>query len=189
MLKTAVIFAGGKSSRMKRDKSLLPFNRFNSLSEFQFKRLSKYFDKVYISCKSDKFDFSSRLIFDKYSVSSPLVGVVSIFETLDDVDEIFVLSVDTPFVDIDIIQELYKNNRDEYDIILSSTDGRNQPLCAIYKRVVLKEAKKLLSQDIHKLNILISNLNSKVVEFNEIEKFMNLNYYDDYIEACNILDG
>ena len=182
-LKTVVIFAGGKSSRMKRDKSLLPFDGFKTLSEFQHHRLLKYFDKVYISCKDNKFDFDANLILDKYIESSPLVGLISIFETLK-INEVFVISVDSPFIDIEIINELESNNKDEYDIIVSSTEGKNQPLCAIYKRSILPKAKEFLLQDIHKLNRLIKSLNSKVVEFSDDNRFSNLNYYHEYIDAC-----
>lgn len=181
----AVIFAGGKSSRMSTDKSLLPFGEFKTLTEFQYNRLSKIFDKVYISCKSNKFDFNANLIFDRYKESSPLVGIISIFETLD-VDEVFIISVDSPFIDIDIIKELKLNNQDEYDIIVSSTEGKNQPLCAIYKRSILSKAKEFLSKDIHKLNFLIKNLNSKIVEFKNDDRFTNLNYYNEYLKAYKL---
>jgi len=53
-----VIFAGGKSSRMGEDKSLLPFSSFKTLTEFQLSRLSKIFKNVYISTKEkNKFEF------------------------------------------------------------------------------------------------------------------------------------
>ena len=55
----AVILAGGKSSRMQQDKALLPFGEVNSLAEFQYRRLSKIFSKVYISSKYNKFDFNA----------------------------------------------------------------------------------------------------------------------------------
>ena len=183
-IKTVVIFAGGKSSRMNQDKSLLPFDGFSSLAEFQYYRLSKIFENVYISCKKNKFDFNVDLIFDIDEESSPLVGLISIFERTD-INEVFVISVDSPFVDKEIIQKLKSNNRDEFDIVVASLCKKTQPLCAIYKRSILKKAKAFLSKDIHKLNRLIDELNSKFVEFDDSEKFANLNYYNDYIEACH----
>jgi len=60
-----VIFAGGKSSRMGEDKSLLPFGSFSTLTEFQLNRLQKMFKNIYISCKkSSKFDFNADFIED-----------------------------------------------------------------------------------------------------------------------------
>ena len=52
-----VIFAGGKSSRMGQDKALMPFGKYNSLAQYQCERLSKIFKNIYISSKTNKFDF------------------------------------------------------------------------------------------------------------------------------------
>ena len=54
---SAVIFAGGKSSRMGEDKSLLPFGTYTTLAEYQHAKLSKLFYKVYLSAKKNKFIF------------------------------------------------------------------------------------------------------------------------------------
>ena len=87
----AVIVAGGKSSRMGQDKSLLPFGTYRTLAEYQHVKLSKLFNKVYISTKEDKFDFECLVVKDIFQVSSPLVGLISIFETLQ-TDEVFIIS-------------------------------------------------------------------------------------------------
>ncbi|MDP1784432.1 MAG: NTP transferase domain-containing protein, partial [Sulfuricurvum sp.] len=36
-----ILFAGGKSSRMGSDKSLLPFGGYPTLAQYQYERLSK----------------------------------------------------------------------------------------------------------------------------------------------------
>ena len=48
-----VIVAGGKSSRMGRDKALLPFGGYSSLAQFQYQKFLPIFEKVYISCKNN----------------------------------------------------------------------------------------------------------------------------------------
>ncbi|RUM64044.1 MAG: molybdenum cofactor guanylyltransferase, partial [Sulfurimonas sp.] len=80
-----VIFAGGKSSRMGEDKTLLPFAGFTTLTEFQYSRLSKIFTNVYISCKDkNKFPFDANYIIDKkvQDTFAPTLAFVSIFESL-----------------------------------------------------------------------------------------------------------
>ncbi|NCB12260.1 MAG: molybdenum cofactor guanylyltransferase, partial [Erysipelotrichia bacterium] len=47
-----VILCGGKSSRMKEDKTLLPFFNSNSLAQFQYDRLKLHFQNIYISSKT-----------------------------------------------------------------------------------------------------------------------------------------
>jgi len=178
----AIIFAGGRSSRMGTDKSLLPFGDKSSMAQFQYDRLNSIFSKVYISAKNNKFDFNPLLIKDIYPQSSPLVALISIFETLE-IDETFILSVDTPFIDRDIIEKLYSYNDNSKDIIVAKTSNGIQPLCGIYKKSILPKAKEYLNKDIHKLTYLLKNSNTTFVEFEDDSKFANLNYKEDYLKA------
>ena len=176
---TAVILAGGKSSRMQRDKALLPFGEANSLAEFQYRRLSKIFSKVYISSKENKFDFDVQVVEDRYESSSPLVALVSIFESLEEVEEVFLLSVDAPFVSESVINKLYMNNRSVDVVVAQSTNGL-EPLCAIYHRRCLVEAKRALEANNHRLQTLFETLNVKKVKIEDESIFMNLNYPSEY---------
>ena len=179
----AVILAGGKSSRMQRDKALLPFWGYSSLAEFQYIRLSKLFSKVYISSKNNKFDFDVDIIEDRYEESSPLVALVSIFETLSNIEEVFLLSVDSPFVNKGIIDTLYKNNNVIKDVVVAKSNNGLEPLCAIYNRSCLIEAKKALKANQHKLRSLFKNLNIKIVKIENESAFINLNYPSEYEKA------
>ena len=175
----AVILAGGKSSRMQRDKALLPFGSYSSLAEFQQKRLSKIFSKVYISSKDNKFKFEVDVIEDRYKDSSPLVALVSIFEELEEVEEVFLLSVDAPFVSKKVIDRLYKNNR-SVDVVVAQSNNGLDPLCAIYHRSCLIEAKRALEENQHRLQSLFEKLNVKKVKIEDLSAFMNLNYPSEY---------
>ena len=124
---TAVIFAGGKSSRMGEDKALLPFGDYPTLAEFQQAKLKTMFHKVYISAKEDKFDFDCMVIEDIYTENSPLVGIISIFETLE-AEEVFILSVDAPFVTKETIQRLLEHNQTSLDIIVAQSPSGIQLL-------------------------------------------------------------
>lgn len=174
----AVIIAGGKSSRMQQDKALLPFGGFSSLCEFQYVKLQKLFNQVYVSAKENKFDFEIDVIKDIHEESSPLVALVSIFETLT-IEACFVLSVDAPFVDEKVIEQLYQSAGDE-DVTIALSDNGLEPLCAIYKRSFLDEAKKALSQGQHRLQSLFNNLEINQVIIEDERAFENLNYPEEY---------
>ncbi len=179
---TAVILAGGKSSRMQRDKALLPFDNYASLAEFQYKRLSKIFSNVYISSKNNKFDFNVDVLEDRYEESSPLVALVSIFEALEEIEEVFLLSVDAPFVSKNIIDALYKSNHLS-DVVVAESPYGLEPLCAIYRRSCLVKAKRALESDKHRLHALFEELDVKHVKIEDELAFMNLNYPSEYEEA------
>ena len=180
--KVAVVFAGGKSSRMGQDKALLPFGGYSTLAEYQYRRLCRIFDRVYISAKSNKFDFEVDIIEDCYSDSSPLVGIVSIFETLN-IDEVFILSVDAPFVDSKVISTLYARALSKSDVIVAKSPNGLEPLCGIYKRGVLEKAKKFLKNSNHRLQALLKEVDTQEIEFEQKWTFANLNYPVEYQKA------
>ncbi len=175
--------AGGKSSRMKRDKALLPFGQYESLAEYQYQRLLPYFDKIYISAKNNKFNFSVDIIEDCYASSSPLVALVSVFETLEEVEEVFVLSVDAPFVTFKTIEKLYAETKNESAVVIAESPHGVEPLCGIYKRTILDKAKKFLEEDNHRLQALLQAVNAQSIRIEDEKEFMNLNHPFEYEEA------
>ncbi len=185
--KTAVIFAGGKSSRMGKDKALLPFGAYATLSEFQYKKLSDLFDKVYLSSKENKFDFNCLVITDNYIDNSPLVGIISIFEMIE-VEEVFILSVDAPFVGEAVIEALYKEERENFDVVVAQSPNGTQPLCALYKRTILPLAYSQLDKGNHKLLNLLSLAKTLYVPFKEEQPFSNLNHPDEYLKALKTFE-
>lgn len=184
-----IIIAGGKSSRMGCDKALLPFSSSPTLSEFQYKRLSNFFKKTYISCKSsDKFNFEANFIEDiEYEDSAPFIALISIFEELED-EYVFVLSVDTPFFGIEDFKTLHDNLENEDAIVAKTKDGY-QPLCAIYKKTSLPILKSLTKERKYRFSGLYDKIKVKYIEFENDKSFDNLNYYDDYKKAVEYEKG
>ena len=184
---TAVIFAGGKSSRMGKDKALLPFGEHSTLTEFQQNKLSTLFDKVYISAKENKFNFDCMFIEDIYTENSPLVGIISIFETLK-VEELFILSVDAPFIDKEIIERLLEHRQTDVDVIVAQSPSGVQPLCGLYKRSILPLAYAQLEKGNHRLGDLLDLANTLYVKFDEDTPFTNLNHPEEYQKALRIFE-
>lgn len=176
----AVIFAGGKSSRMGRDKALLPFGGFQSMSEFQHHKLSSLFKEVFLSSKEDKFNFSCKVIKDNYEESSPLVGLLSAFENMQAV-EIFVLSVDAPLVNADVIQTLIEASKtSRSNAIIAKSPNGLQPLCGIYRRSIVPLAQKQLEAHNYRLGHLLKMADTTIVTFEDDKPFTNLNTPQEY---------
>ena len=184
---TAVIFAGGKSSRMGEDKALLPFAHYPTLTEFQHDKLSTLFDKVYLSAKENKFDFDCMLIKDHYAENSPLVGIISVFETLK-AEEVFILSVDAPFVNKETIEKILKHNESKFDVIVAQSPSGVQPLCGLYRRSILPLAYTQLEKGNHRLSDLLRLANTLFVEFDEDGPFTNLNHPEEYQQALKTFE-
>jgi len=185
-----VIFAGGKSSRMKEDKALLPFDGFETLCEFQLSRLSKIFKRVYISCKDkSKFNFSANFIEDAKSINTfaPTAGFVAIFEELQE-DAFFALSVDAPFVSQKEIEKIIDADTEDSDATVAKTNFGIQPMCGIYHRSLEKAFSKMLQDDNHKLGFLLKSSNTTFVNFDDEKAFLNLNHPHEYKEALKLLN-
>ncbi len=178
----AVVFAGGRSSRMGEDKALLPFGGASSLSVFQYQKLSRLFKEVYLSSKHDKFGFDAPILYDRYEESSPLVGLVSCFETLG-CEELFVLGVDMPFVDEAVIKRLYHHRIAGVDAIIPQTDRGLQPLCGFYRSTILSYAVENLHTGIHRLHHLLRSVNTLPITIENESAFRNLNTPQEYQNA------
>ncbi len=185
-----IIFAGGKSSRMGQDKSLLPFGGFPTLAQYQYERLKSLFKGVYLSSKSaEKFDFQAEVITDPEGVDfAPTAGFVSAFRMLEE-ERIMVLSVDTPFVDEHIFNALIDADRPELDAVIAKTPSGTHPMCGIYHRSLLPEMERMLREQDHRLGKLLSSVKTRYVEFDEEDYFANLNHPHEYEEALSRFGG
>jgi molybdopterin-guanine dinucleotide biosynthesis protein A len=81
---------------------------------------------------------------------------------------------------------LYKNSSIEHDIVVAKSKNGIEPLCGIYRRDVLEVAKANLENNIHKLKALLNSLNTKVVDFNLKDEFLNLNTPQIYNSSLNL---
>ncbi len=181
-----VIFAGGKSSRMGEDKSLLPFGNSKTLTEFQINRLKPHFSKIFVSCKSkEKFDFETNFIEDSkcYKDSAPFIGLISVLSKIKN-QELFILSVDTPFFsesDFMLLFETMQRNR--ADAIISRSPKGLQPLCGIYKKSCIPVLEKLISDKKFRFQNLFDKINIEIVYFDDESSFENLNFQEEYKKA------
>lgn len=179
-----VLFAGGKSSRMGQDKSLLPFGGFSSLAEFQYVRLTQIFKHVAISTKTaDKFSFHADFILDPVEVDyAPTAGFVSAFRTLSE-ERIMVLSVDTPFVDEEVFRTLLDFDNPGLDAVIAKTAEGSHPMCGIYHRSLLGEFERMLREGDHRLGKILATSKTCFVDFTDEAPFTNLNHPHEYQEA------
>jgi len=184
-----IIFAGGKSSRMGEDKSLLPFANFDTLAEFQLFQLKKIFKTVYISCKDkNKFDFDANFIEDikTDNIFAPTAGFVSVFQNLT-CERFFAISVDTPFIDEIIINTVIKADTPNVDATIAKLNNDIQPMCGVYHRSLELKFENMLKTDNHKLGYLLKNSKTTFVDFKDEKPFLNLNHPHEYQEALTLI--
>ncbi|MBZ7953922.1 molybdenum cofactor guanylyltransferase [Campylobacter sp. W0018] len=175
-----VILCGGKSSRMGEDKSKLKIKN-ETLSEFQVKKMSRFFKKVYVSAKEDKFNQQFSLIKDdlKFQFYSPMLALYSIFSYFKD-EFVFILSVDSPSISENEILKLQSFLKEDYYIIIAKTKSYKHPLCGFYHSSLKNLCEEYLKKNEHKIGLLFSQVKTKFVEFENEDAFLNLNFYQEY---------
>ncbi|MEA2073931.1 MAG: molybdenum cofactor guanylyltransferase MobA [Campylobacterota bacterium] len=186
-----VIFAGGKSSRMGEDKALLPFGEYKTLTEFQYSRLSKIFSHVYISCKNkNKFDFDANFIEDvnHTEVYAPTLGFASSFKKLEQ-ESFFVISVDSPFIDLKTIKKIVSNDNSTFDATIARTPNGIEPLCGIYHSSLESSFNDMLKTSNHKLGFLLGESNTQYIDFTNDAPFANLNHPHEYKKALSLINS
>ena len=178
-----VIVAGGKSSRMGSDKSLLPFGSSQTLTQYQLDKHKNNFVSLHVSCKTkEKFDFKASFIedtkeFDEYS---PLIALYSILKKFD--TPVCILSVDTPFVTLEVYEKLF-TCKDDYAVVIAKSPYGSHQLCAIYSPSILPILKKHIEANNHKIRNLLDKVKTKYVDFVSDETFSNLNCPEEYEKA------
>ena len=85
-MQTCVILAGGKSSRMGQDKTLLPFGGFETLTHYQASKFSKVFDEVFISSKNQ----IDRILYDYENEIKNIVNKIKMYDpSVDNIYRLF----------------------------------------------------------------------------------------------------
>ena len=134
-----LLLAGGRSTRMGRDKASMVIGK-DGLNQGQraVQGLSPICQKVFLSLRDGQTAPEGcehlEIVRDNPSISGPLAGILAAFEREPDAAWL-VMACDLPFVAPEVLIKLVQARRDGTDFIAyaSATDGLPEPLCAIYE--------------------------------------------------------
>lgn len=186
-----VIFAGGKSERMGKDKALLPFGKYKTLAQFQLEKFKPYFEKVYISARDkSKFDFDANFIEDipfDDEIHSPMIALLSILEKIKE-EKVFVITVDTPFFKTEDYRKLFTKTIKDFDAVIPKNDNGIHPLIGIYSKKMIPKIKDMLKEGNHQIRSLLEKCNTVFVEYKNEKSFTNINHPQEYEKALESID-
>jgi len=87
-----------------------------------------------------------RIVKDLFQKAGPLGGIHAALKATS-ADAIFVFAADMPFLDRKIISDqINEFNKGEYDVLIPAVNQFIEPLHAIYRRLVLNDLEKFLSE-------------------------------------------
>jgi molybdopterin-guanine dinucleotide biosynthesis protein A len=179
---TAIILAGGKSSRMNgNDKSLLPIDG-EPLIQKIVNQLKDYFDEIIIGANDiEKYKFLNlKIIPDIEKDKGPLMGILSCLkESKNEIN--FITACDIPLMNIKLIKNMI-NLSEGYDIVMPMGENNNyEPLYAVYKKNITDKIEFILKENKRKIIEILKLSTVKFIDFEDNNWYQNLNFEEDYI--------
>ncbi|MEI7526218.1 MAG: molybdenum cofactor guanylyltransferase [Mariniphaga sp.] len=182
---TGIVLAGGRSSRMGEDKSLMRLNG-KTLIEYSIDALRPICEKVIISSNNPNYDFTGCEVWpDELPDQAPIIGIYSCLKR-SETELNIILSCDIPLMSASMIGFLLAKSAD-YDITVPVHDnGQIEPLCGVYKKSSLEILKEFIESGNFRLNDCIRLASYQFIPVdaqipcNTPNLFLNINTPSDF---------
>ena len=180
---SAVILAGGRSTRMGQDKALLMLDQQRFIIHLA-QELSGFSELMISAAHPDDYSMCGlKVLADEYQGIGPMEGVrQSLLHACE--DHVFICAVDMPFVRREMVLYLSEYISSDYDAWIFTQGGRVHPLCGIYSRAVLPAVRDLVAEGSWRMTKLLSRIRTKYIEIDNScfgrETLRNINTPDEY---------
>ena len=180
-----VILAGGKSSRMGKDKALLEINGKNFIKQLT-EELDWFGEKLIARGNNSEIqEVLWPVMPDVYQERGPIGGLHAAL-SLCESDALFCVSCDMPLIQSPLAKSLCDSMDEACDaVVAKAEDGRIHPLCAVYR----KEAAAVFEEQILSgNNRIMSALDKMRVKYITIDfergaqQLFNVNTPEEYLE-------
>jgi molybdopterin-guanine dinucleotide biosynthesis protein A len=170
---TSIILAGGKSSRLGRNKALQVIDG-KSLIQCVVDRLAILSTEIIIVTASGEAipcysTVEIKTVADTYPGKGPLVGIYSGLISSSSSQAVAV-GCDTPFLSVSLLKYMTQICS-VYDVVVPRIKNKLEPLCAVYSKNCSVPIQRLLDQDELRIDKLFSMVKVKYVEEGEINGF------------------
>jgi molybdopterin-guanine dinucleotide biosynthesis protein A len=187
----ALVLAGGRSTRMGRDKATLRFGP-ETLLQRVVRRVAPSVEEVVVVARPGQslppLPAAVRRAEDDVSDQGPLRGLAAGLRAAT-ADALFATSCDVPFLSPAVVDLLFAR-LGAADVAMPEADGRAQPLAAVYRRRALPAVERLLAEGRTRPVFLLDAVPSVRVPEEEIRRvdpdlatLANLNTPDLYEDA------
>lgn len=189
---TAIILAGGRSSRLGQSKALQVIEG-KSLIQWVVVRLAILSKEIIIAtAHGEAIPCSSavriKTVADIYPGKGPLAGIYSGLIASSS-SRAIVVGCDTPFLSVGLL-EYMTQICSTFDVVIPRIKNELEPLCAVYSKNCVAPIQGLLEQNEPKISKLLSMVKVKYIEEDEINRFdpehlsfFNINSPDDLEKA------
>jgi molybdopterin-guanine dinucleotide biosynthesis protein A len=187
------ILAGGASSRMGEDKSLLRLDGQTFVGSAARALLAVTARVSVVSSRAGAGSHGLPVVEDLRAGLGALGGLHAALASCR-AEWAAVVACDLPFVTGELLARLLSECTEETDAVApAQEDGRVQPLCALYRAgVCLEQAEALIRAGELRPRVLLTRVRSRLVAFEELRDlkgstrfFVNVNTPEDYARAID----
>jgi len=183
---SAFVLAGGRSSRLGKDKALLALGDRNFLQVALANAKAVCPTPIIVGSRS-LYAAYGEIIEDRMSGCGPLGGIhAALSATMSDLN--LVLSVDMPLMDSGFLKWLTNQAAENtVAVTVPESGGRLQPLCGVYHRAILPRIETALSTGRYKVDAVFADIPKRIISEDEMtsagfatEIFRNVNTPEEY---------
>jgi molybdopterin-guanine dinucleotide biosynthesis protein A len=195
---TAIILAGGKSSRVGLNKSKDQMKLAGRpLIDWVISKLTSLDnlieENIIIVGTKEKYPNFKQVVQDIFPQKGPLGGIFSGLKASNSQYNL-VVACDMPFLEVKLLQYM-REEIDSNDIIIPRYNrGYIEPLCAIYSKKCLEVMEKNIQSGILSIRKIFPHLKIKFIEEEEVKKFdpkfysfFNVNFRHDFRKAEELI--
>jgi len=177
---TVIVLAGGRSTRMGADKSLLPFQG-KPLIQHVCAQVRPHFDELLISSDNvrELALLDAPVISDEVSGQGPLRGIASAL-AVSRHDLNFVIACDIPWVNTTLLRDLLREAQGCDCVLPVTGDGHFEPLFAVYRKSVLPYIQNALEAGERRIVRALRDCRMKTVRIASPDGIDNINMPEDY---------
>lgn len=186
--RTAVILAGGKSSRMGFDKQLLKLSQFRVIDILTEKIKEEFEEIIIVTNKPELYkDSTYKIVTDEIKEKGPLGGIYVGLKAASS-EYVYFTACDMPNTNIEYIRYMKKKLLEtSTEGCVTKINGRIEPFNSFYSKELVNKLESFLLEDKRALVSFVNSINTILID-EEIVKnhsgsgdmFMNLNTPDDY---------
>jgi len=179
---TVIVLAGGRSTRMGLDKSLLSFMG-KPLIQHICIQVAPHFDELLIAGGEERHlhFLNARIVPDEIPGQGPLRGIVSAL-AVSRHDLNFVIACDIPWVNSTLLRNLLQEANDCDWVIPITAEGHYEPLFAVYRRSALPGMRRALEDGERRVVAALPHCRVKTMCIPSSDGIKNMNTKDDYRE-------
>ncbi len=193
---SGIILAGGKNSRIARNKAFIQLPTGESILQNTLSVLQKIFSEIIIVTdqKQAYLKFGVQVVEDLIKESGPLGGIFTGL-CFSSSRCSFVVACDMPFIKPALIRLLLQE-RDRFDVVIPEVNGEVEPLFAVYSKDCIPVMFEHLQTQNLRMREVLGELYVKKIGANEIDRvdpqhlsFFNINTEADLKRAESLRIG